>query len=99
MNSMWAFIIRTALLLVVPMASSELFTDDASIDSLKETRIIGGSEVSNNQPYRIYRLYPHGHFTVASAKLQIVPHHSLNTILLQYQIHTQCTSILFYKHR
>ena len=45
MNSMWAFI-TTALLLVVPMASSELFTDDASIDSLKETRIIGGSEVS-----------------------------------------------------
>ena len=29
------------------MASSELFTDDASIDSLKETRIIGGSEVSS----------------------------------------------------
>ena len=47
MNSMWAFIIRTTLLLVVPMASSELFTDDASIDSLKETRIIGGSEVSS----------------------------------------------------
>ena len=76
MNSMWAFIIRTALLLVVPMASSELFTDNASIDSMKETRIIGGSEVSNNQPYRIYRLYPQ-HFTVASAKLQI-PHHLFN---------------------
>ena len=44
MNSMWACII-TALLLVVPMASSELFTDDA--DLLKDTRIIGGSEVSS----------------------------------------------------